>query len=263
METISQKVYTMAGKDAGTVELPSSIWGLPKNNDLVHQVVVAMQSNARTGLANVKGRGEVSGGGKKPWQQKGTGRARHGSSRSPIWRHGGVTHGPTVDKNYDRKINRKMKAKALFTVLSEKLRAGKIIFVDSLAMSAIKTKEANNTLTSFAKISGFETINTMKKNNLFIVLASKDEKVAKSFRNIFHVTLEEARNMNPVDLLNYRYLVIESPKKVNEILSAKIDDTRKLAKKANDEKKAVKASTKKVAVKKTRVAKTTSAKTAK
>ena len=253
----------MKGKDAGTVELPSSIWGLPKNNDLVHQVVVAMQSNARTGLASVKGRGEVSGGGKKPWQQKGTGRARHGSSRSPIWRHGGITHGPNTDKNYDRKINRKMKAKALFTVLSEKLRAGKIIFVDSLAMNAIKTKDASSSLESLAKIPGFETINTMKKNNLFLVLANKDEKTAKSFRNIFHVTLEAARNLNPVDVLNYRYLVIENPQDVNLMLASKIDDTKKMAKKANDEKKAAKVSTKKVAVKKTRVAKTTSAKAAK
>jgi large subunit ribosomal protein L4 len=214
-------VYNTSGKEVSKLALPESIWGLPWNADLVHQVVVAMQSNARTGLANAKMRGEVSGTGKKPWRQKGTGQARHGSRRSPIWVGGGVSHGPRSDKNYDRKINRKMKIKALFTALSQKFRDGKVLFVDSLDLQAIKTKDAMSALENIAKVEGFKTINTKKDNNLFVVVPKKSDTTAKSFRNIAHVTLEEVRNLNPVDVLNYRYLVIANPEATNQVLEAK------------------------------------------
>ena len=106
-KTLKNPVYNISGKEVSNVSLPEAIWGVPWNADLVHQVVIGMQANTRTGLANAKMRGEVSGGGKKPWRQKGTGRARHGSTRSPIWKGGGVSHGPRSDKNYDQKINKK------------------------------------------------------------------------------------------------------------------------------------------------------------
>lgn len=218
---LNAAVYGVSGKEVSKVALPESIWGLAWNADLVHQVVVAMQSNARTGLANAKMRGEVSGTGKKPWRQKGTGQARHGSRRSPIWVGGGVSHGPRSDKNYDRKINRKMKIKALFTVLSQKLRDGKVIFVDSLDLTSIKTKDAMGALQNISKIEGFKTINTKKENNLFLVVPKKSDATAKSFRNIFHVTLEEVRNLNPVDVLNYRYIVISNPAETNKVLESK------------------------------------------
>jgi large subunit ribosomal protein L4 len=158
---LNTAVYNTLGKEVAKVTLPEAIWGLPWNADLVHQVVTGMQSNARTGLAHTKMRGEVAGSGKKPWRQKGTGQARHGSKRSPIWAGGGVSHGPRSDKNYDKKINRKMKTKALFTALSQKFRDGKVLFVDSLDLSAVKTKDAMSALVNLAKVEGFNTFETL------------------------------------------------------------------------------------------------------
>jgi large subunit ribosomal protein L4 len=139
---LEAKIYNQKGGVAGKVDLPERVFGAKWRSDLVHQVVESMRSNSRAGTADTKDRGEVSGGGKKPWKQKGTGRARHGSSRSPIWVGGGVTHGPLAEKNYKRKISKKMRAQALFSVLSRKLKEGEIIFVDSLAQKEIKTKSS-------------------------------------------------------------------------------------------------------------------------
>ena len=124
------KVYDHKGKEARSIDLPDTLFGLDWNADLVHQVVVGMQSNARTNTAHTKDRSEVSGGGKKPWRQKGTGQARHGSKRSPIWSGGGITFGPRNERNYDKKINTKMRRKALLVALSQKMRDGQVLFVD-------------------------------------------------------------------------------------------------------------------------------------
>src|SRR6267154_837580 len=105
-------IYTKKGEKGGSIKLPEKVFGAAWNGDLVHQVVHAITANTRAGTADIKGRDEVRGGGKKPWKQKGTGRARHGSSRSPIWKGGGVTHGPLAEKNYKRKISKKMRAQA-------------------------------------------------------------------------------------------------------------------------------------------------------
>lgn len=210
-ENISAPLYTTAGKSAGTIELSGVIFNRPWNADLVHQVVVGMQANARTGLAHTKFRGEVSGTGKKPWRQKGTGQARHGSRRSPIWVGGGVAHGPRSDKDYSVKINKKQKTAALFTTLSEKLRTDKIIFTESIDLSNPKTKDAEKILQGFESIKGFETINTAKKNNIAIVLPVISDEIRNSFRNLNHVTLIESRNVNPVDVMNYRYMIISNP----------------------------------------------------
>ena len=221
-KTLKNPVYNISGKEVSNVSLPEAIWGVPWNADLVHQVVIGMQANTRTGLANAKMRGEVSGGGKKPWRQKGTGRARHGSTRSPIWKGGGVSHGPRSDKNYDQKINKKTRVKALFTALSQKLRDGKVLFIDSLDLKAIKTKDAATALKGLEKVKGFETLNTAKENNIFLVVPKKNDITAKSFRNIFHVTMEEIRNLNPMDVMNYRYLVITDADATNEVLASKV-----------------------------------------
>lgn len=204
-------IYNQKGKEAGKISLPESVFGLKWNADLVHQVVVSMESIARTNVAHTKNRGEVRGGGKKPWQQKGTGRARHGSTRSPIWVGGGVTHGPRNDKNFDRKVNKKMKAKALYTILSAKFKDGKILFVDDISMRAIKTSEAKNTLSALSKVSGFSDLLSKKKNSAFIALSNKDLNTEKSFSNFGNLVVDEIRNVSPVDLMKYKYIVISNP----------------------------------------------------
>ena len=221
METLNITTYTCEGKKSVDAAVPAYMFQLPWNGDLVHQVVTSMQSNARTGLAHTKGRGDVSGGGKKPWRQKGTGRARHGSSRSPIWIGGGITHGPNKEKNYDKKINRKMKTKALFVTLSQKLADNKMIFVDDFKMAEIKTAGAMRVMEHLATIDGFTTLNTPKHNNVLVLVPEKTPEIAKSFRNLPHVTVKEIRNVNPVDVMTYRYLIVEKPIVSTDILSLK------------------------------------------
>ncbi len=205
MET---KVYNQSGKESGKVTLPESVFGLSWNADLVHQVTVAMRSNEREPIAHTKTRGEVSGTGKKPWAQKGTGRARHGSRRSPIWVGGGVAHGPRNDKNFARKINKKTKTKALFTILSRKYKDGEILFVDALAFKAPKTKDAKAVMLSLAGIKGFEKLATKPKNVALIATDKKDVNLSKSFQNFGNVSVEEARNINPLSVLNHKYLIM-------------------------------------------------------
>lgn len=205
-------IYNTQGKKAGQIDLPEAVFGLPWNEDLMHQVVVSMQSNARTPVAHTKGRGDVRGGGKKPWRQKGTGRARHGSSRSPIWKGGGVTHGPRNEKNYEKAIPKKMRAKALYVALSRKFRDGEIIFVDSLGLTTPKTAEAKKALVSLASVKGFEHLAGTKKQNLaFVAMSDRSEAAQKSFQNIGSVACDTVSNLNPVTVLKYKYIVIENP----------------------------------------------------
>ncbi len=220
MET---QIYNQKGKSVGKLELPESIFGLPWNGDLVHQVVTAMQANARTPVAHTKDRSEVRGGGRKPWKQKGTGRARHGSNRSPIWVGGGVTHGPRNDKNYEQKINKKMKAKALYTVLSEKLRKGQIIFLEELNLKNIKTKDAVAVIKDLSALKGFEKMVGGKKPNIYVSVPAKGDVLKKSFANIKTVEVDEVRNMNPVDLLAFRYIIISQPTESIAFLGGKIE----------------------------------------
>ena len=208
MET---QVYNQKGKSVGKLNLPESIFSVPWNGDLVHQVVTAMQANSRTPVAHTKIRGEVRGGGKKPWRQKGTGRARHGSSRSPIWKGGGITHGPRNEKSYEQKINKKMRVKALFTVLSEKYRKGQILFLEELVLKNIKTKDAVSVINDLSTVSGFEKIVGGKKPNTYITVPAKNDTLKKSFANIPTLEIDEIRNINPVDLLAHRYIIISQP----------------------------------------------------
>ncbi len=208
---IQAKIYDQKGNVTGEVDLPAKVFAAKWRSDLVHQVVQSMRSNKRAGTADTKDRGEVRGGGRKPWKQKGTGQARHGSSRSPIWVGGGVTHGPLAEKNYKRKISKKMRAQALFSVLSKKMKDGEILFVDSLAPSSIKTKDAVKTFQNLIKVSGWKTVDASKKPRVLTALFERSEKTEKSFRNISQLEIVFLKNLNPFDVLNYKYLLIENP----------------------------------------------------
>lgn len=212
-------VYGINGKEKESIDLPESIFGLKWNNALVHQVAVGMMANARSETAHTKDRGEVSGGGKKPWKQKGTGRARHGSTRSPIWVGGGIAHGPRNDKSYSQKINKKMKVKALFTVLSQKLRDGQILFVEDFNVS--KTKDADTTFKNLSKITGFSYL-AGKRTRGLCTLPTKNDTLFASLKNLPQITVENLKNINPVDILNHKYLVIISPKESISLLEKKL-----------------------------------------
>jgi large subunit ribosomal protein L4 len=215
------KIYNQKGVEAGKIILPEKVFGAKWRADLVHQVVEGMRSNKRAGTADTKDRGEVRGGGKKPWKQKGTGRARHGSSRSPIWVGGGVTHGPLVEKNYKRKISKKMRAQALFSVLSKKLKDDEIIFVDSLALSEIKTKSAVDVMKNLSKASGIKTLVSSKNPKVLTALFARDEKAEKSYRNLPQLDIVFLKNLNPLDVLNHKYLLIEKPEESVKFLEAR------------------------------------------
>ena len=214
-------IYNQEGKSAGKIILSKEVFGAPWNADLVHEVVRLMNSNSRTAIANTKTRGEVRGGGKKPWKQKGTGRARHGSSRSPIWVGGGVTHGPRADKNFSRKINKKAKAQAFYSILSRKLRDGEILFVDGISFAAPKAQDAKKVLAALATIKGYEKLATKKANAAIIALDGKSDMVSKSFRNFGNVSVEEFRNVNPVSILNHTFLIVANPEASLKALNAK------------------------------------------
>jgi len=215
------KIYNQKGIETGKITLPVKVFSAKWRADLVHQVVEGMRSNKRAGTADTKGRGEVRGGGKKPWKQKGTGRARHGSSRSPIWVGGGVTHGPLAEKNYKRKISKKMRAQALFSVLSKKWKDGEILFVDSFSLSGIKTKKALEVIKNLSKVLGFKPIATSKKAKVLTAFWGRNEKTEKSFRNLPQLEIVFLKNLNPLDVLNYKYLLIENPEESIKFLESR------------------------------------------
>lgn len=192
-------LYNQQAENIGKVELPDSVFSVPSNNDLLHQVVSSQMANKRQILAHAKGRSEVRGGGKKPWRQKGTGRARHGSIRSPIWKGGGVTFGPTKEVNFKKKIGKKMARKALSVALSEKAKSGNIIVVDSIELNIPKTKEIAGILKLFQnKMSG----------SVLIVTPSLNKDLYRAANNIQKVGVAEARNLNPLGILSYKNLMV-------------------------------------------------------
>jgi large subunit ribosomal protein L4 len=205
-------LYNQKGEKIGQTLLPKEIFEVKTNRDLVHQVIVSQMANKRRGTAHTKTRAEVKGGGRKPWRQKGTGRARHSSIRSPIWKGGGVTFGPRKEKNYTKRIPKKMKRKALFMILSEKAKEKMILVLDKLSVPEPKTKLMAQTIDKLRKIKGFE------RGNMLIALDQKDDKVIRSARNITRLKVMQAKDLNPLDLVSVKYIVLpkESIKVIKE-----------------------------------------------
>lgn len=196
------KIYNQKGEETGEIELPDNIFNVKINPDLLHQVLVSQLSNRRQKTARVKDRSEVRGGGRKPWRQKGTGRARHGSIRSPIWRGGGVTFGPTGEENFKKKINKKMRRKALFMAFSSKAKDKEIFVLEDLKLAEPKTKLMALTLDAIIKPK------KRKNYNSLIILREKDENILRAARNIFETKILKADNLNALDLLSYKHLIM-------------------------------------------------------
>lgn len=198
-------LYNQEGKAIGTVTLRDAVFAVPMNGDLLYQVVSSQESNRRRVIAHTKGRGEVRGGGKKPWQQKGTGRARHGSIRSPIWKGGGVTFGPTKEREFSKKINKKMARKALAVALSAKLRANELAVVDDVHLQEIKTKKMAKVLSSISAIFG----GRVNASTLVVVPSAKSHSgLVRASRNMPRVDSVEARNVNTRQVLASERIVV-------------------------------------------------------
>lgn len=208
-------VYNIEGKEIGNALLPKEIFDVTMNSDLVHQVAVSQASNKRQGTAHTKDRSEVRGGGKKPWRQKGTGRARHGSIRSPLWKGGGVTFGPRKDKNYKKEIPKKMRRKALFMVLTEKFKNNVLFVIDDLKIEKPKTKEVARILSKFPL-----------QGTILIALPKYEKSIILATRNIPKTQTIEARNLNVLDLLNSKYLLAtkETIKTIKEVFLGKSEE---------------------------------------
>lgn len=211
-------MYNQKGEKAGTLEMPSALFDVAWNPALVWQVAESERSNQRRSTAHAKDRSEVRGGGKKPWRQKGTGRARHGSIRSPLWSGGGVTHGPRSEKNYTKKVNKKMKQKAVFSTLSQKLRENTVLVLDEFSFASAKTKDAAMALKTLAKAGGFEQFG--KGKTTLVLIPSNNSATIRALRNIKGITVMEARNINVLSLLGSQYVVL--PKESISVLEKKI-----------------------------------------
>jgi len=211
-------LYNQKGEKEKDIILPKEIFAQDFNSDLIHQVLLSMRSNRRQGTAHTKDRGEVRGGGKKPWRQKGTGRARHGSIRSPIWIGGGVTFGPRKDRNYKKTIPQKMRKTALRSVLSQKFKDKEIFILNEIKLKEIKTKELAKVLENLAN-----KLNKKDFNNILLITNKKDSALLRASKNIKELKLMEARNLNVLDVLSHKNLLIteKSIKTIKEILGEK------------------------------------------
>jgi large subunit ribosomal protein L4 len=211
-------LYNLAGETVGEALLPKEIFDVKIKTDLIKQVANIQMANKRQVLANTKDRAQVRGGGKKPWRQKGTGRARHGSRRSPIWKGGGITFGPTKERNFSKIISKKMRKLALFMVLSAKAKENVVVVLDNFKLDAPKTKLMAGVLKDLRK-----NIENLKKGKILMALPEKSEVLVRAIRNIPGIQTIEARNLNVLDLLSYKSLVMpkESIKVIKETFLSK------------------------------------------
>ena len=188
-------VYNMEGNEVGTIELNDAVFGVEVNEHLVHMAVVAQLANNRQGTQKAKTRSEVSGGGRKPWRQKGTGHARQGSIRAPQWTGGGVVFAP-VPRDYEVKMNKKERRAALKSALTSKVQENKLVVVDSLALAEAKTKEMQKVLTN------------LKADKALVVTADDDQKVVLSARNIADVQTATVNTINVYDVMKHNTVVV-------------------------------------------------------
>ena len=188
-------VYNMEGNEVGTMELNDAVFGVEINEHLVHLAVVRQLANKRQGTQKAKTRSEVSGGGRKPWRQKGTGHARQGSIRAPQWTGGGIVFAP-VPRDYEVKMNKKERRAALKSALTSKVQDNKLVVVDSLALAEVKTKEMQRVLTN------------LKAEKALVITASDDKNVVLSARNIADVQTATVNTMNVYDVMKHNTVVV-------------------------------------------------------
>ena len=186
---MTTSIHTIENKKVEDMTLPEALFEVAWNESLVHQAIVAQQANARNSVAHAKDRSEVRGGGKKPWRQKGTGRARHGSIRSPLWSGGGATFGPRNERNFEKKINKKMRQKALFSVLSRQAKEGNILVIDTFPEEAIKTKKMSAALKPFLPEQG----------RVLVVLSDEHKDLHKGMKNLEKMSYCGPRSLNVYD----------------------------------------------------------------
>ena len=221
---IKVKVYNQEGTMVGSQELSDKVFGVKPKVEVVHQVAVGMLANKRRVLAHAKDRSEVRGGGRKPWRQKGTGRARHGSIRSPLWVGGGVTFGPSKERNFKKKINDKMRRKAIFMCLSDRVADDKMILLDEMGVKEGKTKRMIELVDNLREVfygsdraketdpsapprqargrSGFPL-----RSKILMLIDKKDEKIQMSCRNIPWLSCVRAQDVNVLDILANEYIL--------------------------------------------------------
>ena len=197
-------LYNWKNEKVGEVDLPKGVFGVAWKESLVGQALSAQLANLRRPWAHAKDRSEVRGGGKKPWRQKGTGRARHGSIRSPLWRGGGKAHGPTNKRDYSQKINKKMRRTALFSLLSRKLKDGEIKFFETLEIESAKTKTLSALLKNIIKLK-----KNSKKYDILFVPGAENKKIFRASANLQKTLVLNHENLNVYELLNHKNIFID------------------------------------------------------
>lgn len=199
-------LYAMTGEKSGETELPKDVFDVPMNADLLAQAVRVQRANQRRPLAHTKDRGEVRGGGRKPWRQKGTGRARHGSIRSPIWRGGGTTFGPRKDHRFSKELSEGMRRRALAVALSAKVRDGEVAVLDRLELAQAKTKLMAQALSQITS-AVFGAPDRKKGPTIVLALPMTEQHVSRATRNLPRVRQCRAENLTVLDVLSSRYLM--------------------------------------------------------
>lgn len=210
-------VYNQNGNELEEINTDSPIFNTKINKDLLHQVVVSQEANSRRVYADARDRAEVRGGGKKPWRQKGTGRARHGSIRSPLWKGGGVTHGPTSDRNFAKKINKKMAALALRMAMSEKAKDGEVVIMEELKLAPAKTKIAAKIISNLSKN---EVLQYLTRKTVAILLPDGSVAETKAFRNIENVNIKPVSAVTAREVLAHAFVIM--PKESIAVLEKRV-----------------------------------------